>query len=254
MFVDYNQNARDRTTASAYSVRAAARRARVDAALVGRVLRSAIRATSRCARCRRCSPRVAMRTPGSMRRSARSTRCSRSPIGRRRKGRSAMAAALREDEDEAPRVAPSRAKASEKLPVITIAQAKLKADALAGLERWKARHPDVVAKLAPEHVLVDTNRGRATAWYRVRINLEERARGRAPARRASGSRLRSEVGVRALDLIDEPLEAAVCSTRTTKTAAPAPTLILWTAKGRLDVRAKPPRRSISRRRSSSRCN
>jgi hypothetical protein len=77
-------------------------------------------------------------------------------------------------EGEAPRVAPSRAKGQRKmkLPVITIAQAKQKADALAGLERWKARHPEVAAKLAPEDVLVDTNRGRATAWYRVRINLK----------------------------------------------------------------------------------
>jgi hypothetical protein len=70
---------------------------------------------------------------------------------------------------EGPRVTPSRAK---KFPVITIAQAKQKPDALAGLERWKARWPDVAAKLAPEDILVDTNRGRATAWYRVRINLK----------------------------------------------------------------------------------
>ena len=74
-------------------------------------------------------------------------------------------------EGEAPRVAPSRAK-RVKLPVITIAQAKAKVDALAGLERWKAKHPAVFAKLAAEDVLVDTNRGRATAWYRVRINLK----------------------------------------------------------------------------------
>ena len=74
---------------------------------------------------------------------------------------------------EAPRVAPSRAAKPkrEKLPVITIAQAKQKPDALAGLERWKQRHAAIVHYLAPEHILVDTNRGRATAWYRVRINL-----------------------------------------------------------------------------------
>ncbi len=79
---------------------------------------------------------------------------------------------------EAPRVAPSRARSigaappRAKIPVITIAKAKLKADALAGLERWKARHPAVFARLAPEHVLVDTNRGKFSAWYRVRINLK----------------------------------------------------------------------------------
>jgi hypothetical protein len=70
---------------------------------------------------------------------------------------------------EGPRVAPSRKK---KLPVITIAAAKQKTDALAGLERWKARHPSLAAQLAPEDILVDTNRGRFTAWYRVRINLK----------------------------------------------------------------------------------
>ena len=78
---------------------------------------------------------------------------------------------------EAPRVAPSRAKAvpkpaREKLPVITIAKAKRKSEALAGLERWKARYPGLVARLAPEHVLIDTNRGKSSAWYRVRINLK----------------------------------------------------------------------------------
>jgi bifunctional non-homologous end joining protein LigD len=80
-------------------------------------------------------------------------------------------------EGETPRVAPSRAKRTSrpsraKLPVITIAQAKVKNDALAGLERWKTKYPHAAARLAPEDVLVDTNRGRATAWYRVRINLK----------------------------------------------------------------------------------
>ena len=61
----------------------------------------------------------------------------------------------------------------EKLPVITIAQSKLKPDALAGLDRWKAKYPEVAARLAPEHILVDTNRGRYTAWYRIRVNLKD---------------------------------------------------------------------------------
>jgi bifunctional non-homologous end joining protein LigD len=56
--------------------------------------------------------------------------------------------------------------------VITIAQAKQKVDALAGLERWKAKYPHIVERLAPEDILIDTNRGKATAWYRVRINLK----------------------------------------------------------------------------------
>jgi len=61
----------------------------------------------------------------------------------------------------------------EKLPVITIAKAKHKVEALEGLARWKAKYPEVVARLAPEHVLIDANRGRSSAWYRVRINLRE---------------------------------------------------------------------------------
>jgi len=79
--------------------------------------------------------------------------------------------------DEAPRVAPSRAKgavkpARPKLPVLVISKAKTKADALAGLERWKARHPAVLPHLAPEDILTDTMRGRSSAWTRIRVNLK----------------------------------------------------------------------------------
>jgi hypothetical protein len=77
---------------------------------------------------------------------------------------------------EGARVAPSRKKGAgakrEKLPVLVISKAKKKAEALEGLERWKAKHPDVVPLLAPEDVLVDAMRGRFTAWYRVRVNLK----------------------------------------------------------------------------------
>ena len=68
--------------------------------------------------------------------------------------------------------APATGAPREKLPVITIAKAKRKVEALEGLARWKAKYPDVVARLAPEHVLIDANRGRSSAWYRVRINLK----------------------------------------------------------------------------------
>jgi bifunctional non-homologous end joining protein LigD len=57
-------------------------------------------------------------------------------------------------------------------PVITIGRAQAKDDALAGLERWKARHPDVVPHLEPKDVLVDAMRGRNTTWTRIRVNLE----------------------------------------------------------------------------------
>ena len=71
--------------------------------------------------------------------------------------------------DEPPRVAPSRRKSRE--PVITIARAADKAEALAGLEGWKARHPAAAAQLRVDDVLIDSMRGRSTTWTRIRVNL-----------------------------------------------------------------------------------
>ncbi|MFN7144056.1 MAG: non-homologous end-joining DNA ligase [Myxococcota bacterium] len=70
---------------------------------------------------------------------------------------------------EPPRVQPSRAKRPG--PLLTIGQSTSKEDALAGLERWKARHPEAAAHLAEKDVLVDAMRGRYTLWTRVRVNL-----------------------------------------------------------------------------------
>ena len=57
------------------------------------------------------------------------------------------------------------------IPVIEISRAAKKAEALEGLERWKARHPDAAKHLKPADVLVDGMRGRSSLWYRVRVNL-----------------------------------------------------------------------------------
>jgi len=57
-------------------------------------------------------------------------------------------------------------------PLLEIGRAHRKDDALAGLERWKARHPDAAAHLQPADVLVDSMRGRSSTWTRVRLNLE----------------------------------------------------------------------------------
>ena len=70
------------------------------------------------------------------------------------------------------------------VPVIEIARAKAKADALAGLERWKARHPDVVPHLEPADILVDGMRGRSSLWYRVRVNLTHVPEAVRPAQEA----------------------------------------------------------------------
>ena len=67
-----------------------------------------------------------------------------------------------------------------KKPLIEIARAAKKEDALAGLERWKARHPDVAPHLESVDVLVDSMRGRSTTWTRVRINLEHVPEGLRP--------------------------------------------------------------------------
>ena len=57
------------------------------------------------------------------------------------------------------------------MPLIEIARAATEAEAQAGLDRWKARHPDVWGHLAPADILVDPMRGRNTTWYRIRLNL-----------------------------------------------------------------------------------
>ena len=77
----------------------------------------------------------------------------------------------RKQEGEPTRVQPSKARAA-KHPLITIGHAKRKEDALAGLERWKTRHPKVVEHLEAADVLVDSTRGRYSTWTRIRVNLQ----------------------------------------------------------------------------------
>jgi bifunctional non-homologous end joining protein LigD len=57
------------------------------------------------------------------------------------------------------------------VPVIEIARAKTKAEALEGLERWKKKHRKAAKALEEADVLVDGMRGRSSLWYRVRVNL-----------------------------------------------------------------------------------
>jgi bifunctional non-homologous end joining protein LigD len=57
------------------------------------------------------------------------------------------------------------------MPLIEIARAANQAEAMDGLERWKARHAEVWSRLEPADVLVDSMRGRSTTWYRIRLNL-----------------------------------------------------------------------------------
>jgi hypothetical protein len=95
---------------------------------------------------------------------------------------------------EPPRVQPSRRKATpkkaapggsgrrvSKKPLVEISRAARKEEALAGLERWKERHPAVVPHLQSADVLVDSMRGRSTTWTRVRVNLEHVPEALRPA-------------------------------------------------------------------------
>ena len=58
------------------------------------------------------------------------------------------------------------------MPLIEIGRAREKASALAGVDRWKARHPEAASHLQPADVLVDSMRGRFRTWTRTRINLQ----------------------------------------------------------------------------------
>ena len=163
VFVDYNQNARDRTTASAYSVRATPD-ARVSMPLSWDDFFA-------------CNPLdFTLKTVPAR-------------FGERGDAHAGIDAAVGGIErllvlaDEQGPERPVKEK-KVKLPVITIGQAKLKPDALAGLERWRAKYPEVASRLAPEDVLVDTNRGRATAWYRIRINLKNVPEAERPPQEA----------------------------------------------------------------------
>ena len=83
---------------------------------------------------------------------------------------------FRKMEGEASRVAPSRAKSNTKkprvrMPLLIIANSPDKKAALAGVERWKRKHRKVAKLLAVDDVLVDTMRGRSSTWTRIRVNL-----------------------------------------------------------------------------------
>jgi hypothetical protein len=81
---------------------------------------------------------------------------------------------------EPARVRPSRARQ----PLVIVARAQLEVDALAGLARWKARHPAAAALLAEDDVLVDRMRGRSSTWTRVRVNLRHVPAADRPAQEA----------------------------------------------------------------------
>jgi bifunctional non-homologous end joining protein LigD len=172
VFVDYNQNAKDRTVAAAYSVRPKPD-ARVSAPLawdeVGAANPADFTLATMPARFEavgdrhREIDRQAGSLEGLLEQSARDER--------EGEGDAPWPPHYRKQEGEPPRVQPSKRRVP-KHPLIEIGRAARKEDALDGLERWKGRHPEAAGYLEPADVLVDSMRGRHRTWTRIRINLK----------------------------------------------------------------------------------
>jgi DNA ligase D-like protein (predicted polymerase) len=201
VFLDYNQNAKDRTVASAWSVRPLPD-ARVSMPLEWDEVAD-------------CDPAAftLVTAPARMKERGDASKGIDESAGSLEKllelSRAQEAAGLgdapwppnyKKQEGEPPRVAPSRQKKEaglkpglheeggkgtgrrqSKQPLITVAKAQHKEEALAGLERWKARHPEAAAKLEIDDVLIDSMRGRSSTWTRIRINLRHVPEGERPA-------------------------------------------------------------------------
>jgi len=174
VFVDYNQNAKDRTVASAYSVRPTPD-ARVSAPLGWDEVESAEPADFTLAtmpkRFATLGDRhagidgIAGSLEGLLELSARHER--------EGQGDAPWPPHYKKQRGEPPRVQPSKARGARvaKYPLIEIGRAKRKQAALAGLKRWKARHAKAAKYLEPADVLVDSMRGRSSTWTRIRVNL-----------------------------------------------------------------------------------
>ncbi len=174
VFVDYNQNAKDRTVASAYSVRPTPD-ARVSAPVTWAELATCDPAEftlrtvpARFARLGDVGAGIDA-SPGSL--------DALLELAARQRatgmGDAPWPPHYAKGADEPPRVQPSRRKAAprEKAALVVVSKAARQADALAGFERWRERHPEAARLLQVDDVLVDAMRGRYTTWTRVRVNL-----------------------------------------------------------------------------------
>ena len=182
VFLDYNQNAKDRTTCSAYSVRPLPD-ARVSTPLEWDEVAS-------------CEPAdfTVLTVPKRLQESGDPHAEMDASPGSLEKllelaekdeaeglGDAPWPPHFQKMEGEAPRVAPSRARSAtkkpaakkkrERMPLLVIANSPDKKAALEGLERWKAKYPKVAKLLAVDDVLVDSMRGRSSTWTRIRVNL-----------------------------------------------------------------------------------
>jgi DNA ligase D-like protein (predicted polymerase) len=96
-------------------------------------------------------------------------------------GATAAKGATAPDGTTAPARSSPTGRRRSRFPLIEIARAAKQPEAMAGLERWKSRHADVVPFLEPADVLVDSMRGRNTTWTRIRLNLQHVPEGMRPA-------------------------------------------------------------------------
>ena len=172
VFVDYNQNAKDRTVASAYSVRPKPD-ARVSAPLSWEELTSCDPADFTLATMPRRFAEVGDRHAEIDQNAGELDRLLELSAKHEQEGLgdAPWPPHYMKQTGEPPRVQPSKRRTS-KHPLIEIGRAQKKEDALAGLDRWKERHPDAAKHLEPADVLVDSMRGRYTTWSRIRVNLQ----------------------------------------------------------------------------------
>jgi bifunctional non-homologous end joining protein LigD len=166
VFFDYNQNAKDRTVAAAYSVRPTPD-ARVSAPLAWDEVDGCDPADFTLVTMPARFAKIGDRHAG-IDEHAHSLEPLLELFDRQGLGDAPWPPQYRKQAGEPPRVQPSK----QKKPLIEIGRAKHKDDALAGLERWKARHPKAAAHLKPADVLVDAMRGRYSTWTRIRVNLQ----------------------------------------------------------------------------------
>jgi bifunctional non-homologous end joining protein LigD len=181
VFLDYNQNAKDRTVASAWSVRPTPE-ARVSMPLHWDEVADCdpaeftiATAPNRFAQLGDASKGID-RAAGSLDKLLALSKAQ----AEQGLGDAPWPPHYQKQRDEPPRVAPSR----QRQPLITVAKARYKEEALAGLERWKKRHPDAAKMLQVDDILVDSMRGRSSTWTRIRVNLRHVPEERRPAEEA----------------------------------------------------------------------
>ncbi len=170
VFIDYNQNAKDRTVASAYSVRPLPD-ARVSTPLAWDEVPTVDPAAFTLATVPERFARLG--DPGEGIDGEAGSLDGLLDLSSRQEaaglGEAPWPPHYPKPADEPPRVMPSRRRMT--MPLVEIARAAAKDDALAGLARWRDRHPEAARHVRPEDVLVDAMRGRYTTWTRIRVNL-----------------------------------------------------------------------------------